>query len=104
MSGGWKVEPLTRRHDRQSFECGTAELDDFLQKHARQNADKDVSRTFVAVPPDSSRVLGYYSICAGSVDFEQLPPAAARGLPQYSLPTATLARLAVDTSDQGKGL
>jgi GNAT superfamily N-acetyltransferase len=54
--------------------------------------------------PDSSRVLGYYSICTGSVDFEQLPPAAARGLPQYSLPTAILARLTVDKSKQGKGL
>jgi hypothetical protein len=44
MSGGWKVESLTRQHDRQSFDCGVEELNEFLKKHARQNAEKDVSR------------------------------------------------------------
>ena len=68
MSGGWKVESLTRQHDRQSFDCGIEELNEFVKKHARQNADKDVSRTYAAVAPSSSRVLGYYTICAGSVD------------------------------------
>ena len=104
MSGNWKVELLTRRHDRQSFDCGVSELGEFLRRHARQNADKDISRTFVAVAPGSSRVVGYYTICAGAIDFEQLPSVSARGLPQYSVPTATLARLAVDRSEQGKGL
>jgi GNAT superfamily N-acetyltransferase len=104
MSGGWKVESLTRQHDRHSFDCGVEELNEFLKKHARQNADKDVSRTYAAVAASPSRVVGFYTICAGSVDFEQLPLVAARGLPPYSVPTAVLARLAVDKSEQGKGL
>jgi hypothetical protein len=58
------IELLTRRHDRQSFDCGVSGLNDFLKKHARQNAEDDVSRTFVAVFPPAMRVLGFYSICA----------------------------------------
>jgi GNAT superfamily N-acetyltransferase len=104
MNAGWKVESLTRGHQRESFDCGGGELNDFVKKFARQNADKDVNRTYVAVRPPSPGVLGFYSICAGSVEFEQLPSAAASGLPPYSIPTATLARLAVDKSEQGKGL
>ena len=77
------IELLTRRHDRQSFDCGVADLNDFLKKHARQNAEEDVSRTFVAICPPSLQVLGFYSICGGSVEREDMPVAAAKRLPHY---------------------
>jgi GNAT superfamily N-acetyltransferase len=104
VTDDWAIELLSRRHDRTAFDCGVAALDDFLKKHARQNAEQDVSRTYAAARPPSSAVLGFYSICADSIDLEDLPRGAARGLPRYSVPTAKLARLAVDRSAQGKGV
>lgn len=47
------VELLAPRHDRQSFDCGVSSLNDFLKKYAGQNAEEDISRTFVAIRPPS---------------------------------------------------
>jgi GNAT superfamily N-acetyltransferase len=104
MTGGWKIEPLSRQHDRQSFDCGEAELNDFLRKQARQNAEKDFSRTYVLVRPPSLRITGFYTVCSGSVRLEDVPAAAAKGLPRYPVPVMVLARLAVDVARQGQGL
>src|SRR5208283_3641608 len=98
------IELLARRHDRQSFDCRVASLNDFLKKHARQNAEEDVSRTYVALFPPSLQVLGFYTICGGSVEREDMPVAAAKRLPHYPIPVVNLARLAVDVSQQGQGL
>jgi GNAT superfamily N-acetyltransferase len=56
------------------------------------------------VLPSENRVLGYYTLAAGAVAFEQLPSDAARKLPKHPVPVILLARLAVDQSTQGKGL
>jgi len=64
-----------------------------------------VARTFVAVrDAEPARVLGYYSLAVGAIDKANLPPSAARRFPNFPLPIARLARLAVDRSQQGKGL
>ena len=54
-----KIEPLTRGHDREAFDCGNNELNQnqYLKKTARQHTEKGISRTFVLV--DESRV-GYW--------------------------------------------
>lgn len=104
MNGGWKIELLARDHERQPFDCGQASLNDFLKKHARQNAEKDVSRTYVLTLPPSPRVFGCYTICSGALRWEDLPTEAAKGLPKYPVPVVILARLAVDISQQGKRL
>ena len=41
------VEHLEKHHDRKDFDCGNKKLNDFLQKHARQHAEREISRTFV---------------------------------------------------------
>ena len=104
MTDDWLIELLARRHDRRQFDCGVASLNDFLRLHARQNADEDVSRTYVATLAPSLQVLGFYTICGGSVERKSMPPLAARRLPNYPVPTANLARLAVDKSCHGRGL
>lgn len=45
-----QVLPLTGSHDRQGFDGGRQELNDWLRKVARQHQDKGLSKTFVAVP------------------------------------------------------
>lgn len=95
------IEPLSREHDRDAFDSGEPALDDFLRRHARQNQDKNVSRTYVAVRSGERRVLGFYTLASGAVDFEHLPDNVRKRLPRYPVPVVHLARLAVDRSVQG---
>jgi GNAT superfamily N-acetyltransferase len=105
MPADWRVEPLKRDHDRTGFGCGEPALDEYLARFARQNQESGVTRTFVAVrDAEPTRVLGYYSLAVGAIDRANLPPSAARRFPNFPLPIVRLARLAVDRSQQGKGL
>ncbi len=64
-----------------------------------------MTRTFVAVDTAAAGgILGYYSLAVGAIDRASLPPEAARRFPNFPLPIARLARLAVDRANQGKGL
>ncbi len=100
----WRIDPLVKRHERKNFDCGAESLNVFLKTHARQNARKDISRTFVATPEGSDEVAGYYTLSTGSVAFENVPDDLAQRLPKYPVPTAHLGRLAVDERFQGQGL
>ena len=42
-------EPISRKHDRESFDCGELALNEFLQYHARRSHDKGAARTFLAI-------------------------------------------------------
>jgi len=99
-----RIEPLTREHQRRHFDCGCPAVNSFLARYARQNAEKDISRTYVAVLPGQKHVLGYYTVTASSIAFEDLPPDAGARLPHYPIPTVHLAWLGVHTDVQGQGL
>jgi GNAT superfamily N-acetyltransferase len=101
----WREEPLTRRHDRAAFDCGVAALNEYLQRYARQNHESGGAKTFVAVEADlPTRVLGYYTIASGALDFAEVPDMAKRGLARYDVPVFRLGRLAISTTEQGRGL
>ena len=101
----WREEPIGRRHDRKSFDSGVAELNQYLERYARQNHASGGAKTFVAVAPDApARVLGYYSVSPGAIEFALVPEAARKGLGRYEVPGLRLARLAGDGPAQGQGL
>ena len=100
----WLIQPVRKEHERTSFDCGVDELDEFIQKYARQSERLGLARTFVAVTATSLRVLGYFTLRTGSVDFADLPPEDTKRLPKYPVPVVHLARLAVDRAAQGHGL
>lgn len=100
----WRIELLDKSHQRDVFDCGEETLNTFLRSHAGQNARRDISRTYVALPIESEVVAGYYTLSSGSVGFENLPAEATKRLPKYPVPTAHLGRLAVDRTFQGRGL
>jgi GNAT superfamily N-acetyltransferase len=105
MSTEWRIEPLSRSHDRRHFACGEPALDDYLARHARQNQETGISRTFVAVGSEvPERILGYYSLAVGAIDKANLPTTAAKRFPNFPIPVVRLARLAVDQRAQGQGL
>ena len=104
MSEAWRIEPLGRSHERSRFACGVQPLDKYLARFARQNHESGIAKTFVAVAPeDPRRVLGYYSISVGAIERENLPARAAKRFPNFPIPVARLARLAVDQAFQRRG-
>jgi GNAT superfamily N-acetyltransferase len=100
----WSIEPFGPTHDRSTFACGQPALDEFLHRRVSQYERRRLGKTFVAVPPGQLRILGYYTLAAGAVSFEQLPTDVAHKFPKHPLPVILLARLAVDRSSQGQGL
>lgn len=101
----WIEQPISRGHDRGGFDCGVAALNIYLSRYARQNHDGGGARTFLAVRPEEpSRVLGYYTISPSDIAFAKVPHEIVRHLGQYEVPVYRLGRLAVNLSDQGRGL
>lgn len=97
------IEPISREHQRDAFSCGKPQLNTYLQRYARQNDEKNIAKTFVAVG-DENKVSGYYSLCTASIEFEELPEEIRKQLPAYPVPAALIAKLAVDESFRGQGL
>lgn len=98
------VEPLARNHDRERFDCGKPELNEYLRRQAAQDMRRGVSRVYVARERGSPRVIGYYTLSAASFGKKSLPEKEAKRLPHYPIPAALLGRLAVDVSLHGQGL
>ncbi|MFV2056679.1 MAG: GNAT family N-acetyltransferase [Thiohalomonadales bacterium] len=95
---------LNKQHDRRSFDCGEATLNDYLNRYANQDSKRHIGRVFIASPSDSpTQVLGYYTLSAGSLDADELPEPHRRRLPKYPTPVAILGRLAVAKPLQSKG-
>jgi GNAT superfamily N-acetyltransferase len=96
------IEKLDRKHAVERFICGQPELDRFLIRHALQAQQTHSSQTYVAVR--GGYVIGYYTIVAGEVKHADAPARVAKGMPRHPIPLLVLARLAVHTEMQGKGL
>lgn len=101
----WHEEPISKKHNREAFDCGDAALNDFLRRYARQTHDQGGAKTFLAIrDDDASPILGFYSLSPASVEFSRAPAVLKRGLARHDVPAFRLGRLAVDRSMQGKGL
>ena len=96
------TQKLTKEHDIVSFDCGTVSLNDWLKRFARQNQQADAAQTYVACR--DRRVIGYYSLVAGSVRRDDAPERIAKGLANHPIGVVLLARLAIDQSEKGQGL
>jgi predicted N-acetyltransferase YhbS len=95
-------EALSPAHDAGAFECGREELNGYLTKRAFADQQAEKSRTYVVCR--GARVVAYLSLAAGSVERAEAPECLAKGQGQQSIPVILLARLAVDVSEQGRGL
>jgi GNAT superfamily N-acetyltransferase len=104
---GPRLERLGAHHDLPAFASGNEELDSWLRRHAVAAQQMDSARTFLLVHRGEgagNRVAGYFSLTMGSALRAEAPPRLVRGLPAYPVGMVLLARLAVDRSEQGKGL
>ncbi|MGA7793285.1 MAG: hypothetical protein WCA19_09615 [Candidatus Acidiferrales bacterium] len=101
----WHEEPINKKHDRESFDCGEEALNEFLRRYARKSHELGGAKTFLAIDDaDKRTVLGFYSLCPASVDYSKTPEIIRRGLARHDVPGFRLARLAVDLRVQGKGI
>jgi GNAT superfamily N-acetyltransferase len=101
----WREEAIAKAHDRQSFNCGDAAMNNFLRRYARQSHEQNASKTFCAV--DTARpghILGFYTITPSAVAHEDVPAAMAKGLAHHEVAGFKLARIATDVSVAGQGL
>jgi predicted N-acetyltransferase YhbS len=94
-------EPLTSKHSIDDFSCGIASLDEWLKRRALTNQNSGATRTFVTCIDE--RVVGYYALAAGSINVQSALGKFRRNMPD-PIPVVILARLAIDTSCQGRGL
>lgn len=101
----WREEPIAKHHNRKHFDCGVAALNEYLDRFARQNHESGGAKTFVTVlPTEPNRVLGYYSISPGAIEFARIPAKLTKKLGRYDVPVFRLGRLAVSRHVQGQGL
>jgi len=95
-------EPLGAQHRLDGFHCGRPALNDWLLRHARQAQGSGSAKTFVVA--DDERVVGYFSLTVGQIDTIDAPDRIRKGMGQYPVPMAILARLAVSQQDRGRGI
>ncbi len=96
------LDRLDAHHDVSTFDSGNEALNGWLRRHALAAQRTDSARTFVAIR--SGRVVGYFSLTMGSVLRAEAPGKLVRGMPAYPVGMVLLARLAVDRSQQGRGI
>ncbi|HKG26378.1 MAG TPA: GNAT family N-acetyltransferase [Thermomicrobiales bacterium] len=101
----FRLERLSRSHDRASFSCGVEALDRYLRQYARQDRDRKAVGVFVLLDETTTLIAGYYTLSSEIVELKNLPPDFVEKLPRYSRLGATLiGRLAIDTRYQGQGI
>lgn len=102
----YRVEALGKEHDREGFTCGVESLDLYLKTQASQDMRRKANAVFVLVPTGiSTRIAGYFTLCAYGLAPGPIPDAARKHIPRYPLISATLiGRLAISKEFQGQKL
>jgi GNAT superfamily N-acetyltransferase len=96
-------ELLGSDHVVQGFDCGRAELSDWLVRRALPNQRSGASRTWVVIDEAVGRVVAYYASATASIIRSAATRRAGRNQPD-DIPAILLARLAVDRGYAGRGL
>ncbi len=102
----YKIELLTKSHDREGFDCGSEPLNAYLKQTARQHAARGISQTFVLVDEEAAEpkpILGFFSLNICQVKSESLSPEEAKKLPR-EVSGVRLGRLAVAKEQKRQGI
>jgi N-acetylglutamate synthase-like GNAT family acetyltransferase len=99
LSSVLKIGP---HHNTDNFDCGRLELNRFLQRYALMSQKANTTQTYVVCRSD--KVVAYYSLTVGSVEYCEAPERVAKGIARHPVPLMILARLAVDSMEKGREL
>jgi GNAT superfamily N-acetyltransferase len=101
----WHEEPISRKHDREPFDCSEETLNEFLRRYARKSHELGGAKTFLAIDDaDKKAILGFYSLSPASIEYARTPEIIRRKLARHDVPGFRLAHLAVDRRVQGQGI
>jgi GNAT superfamily N-acetyltransferase len=98
-----RPERLAEAHRLEGFDCGVPALNDWLVRRASQNQGSGASPTFVVQDDGAGRVVAYHALASGAVATLPAPGRFRPNLPE-PIPVVVLARLAIDRSQQGRGV
>lgn len=98
----FRIEKLSRLHALEAFDCGEPALNRFLARFAWANQQAQAAHTYVGLADEM--VIGFYTLVVGEVRCEDAPERLSKGLARHPLPLMLLARLAVSTQWQGRGV
>jgi len=103
LSGTYSVIRKLAPTDRvDAFDCGQPALNRFLQRYALVNQQANSAQTYVCCQGEA--VLGFYSLAVGSAEPQSAPGRVMKGLARHPVPVMILARLAVASEHQRKGI
>ena len=98
----FRIEKLDRAHAVDTFECSEPALTRFLTRFALASQQSNAAATYVGLADD--RVIGFYSLVVGEVQYDGAPERLTKGMARHPVPLMLLARLAVDQGWQGRGI
>lgn len=108
ISVSWEIHELSKelfnQYDKDSFDCGHKNLNDYIQKHAWASHKSGYAKTYIATLQSEKKIVGYYSVSATNIHKSCLPESMIQGMPNYPVGAAMLGRLAVIEIMQGQGL
>lgn len=105
MTVPFRIEALGTTLDRTTFSCGVEALGRYFREQVTQDMRRRGTACYVAIDEAEAKIAGFYTLAAGSVLLNDLPPEFVKRLPRYpSVPVAWLGRLAVDQGYRGRKL
>lgn len=93
---------LTTNDSVGEFSSGSEPLDFWLREKARLASHSNTAKVYVLT--GESGLVGYFALAASSALREELPRSLRRDMPRHRIPMILLARLAVDSRFQGRGV
>ena len=97
------IKEIQRKSLLKNFDCGIEQLNEFLSRYAIKNDELGIGRTFIALN-SSNHILGYFTLAAAQVAYQEIPDECKGKLPKYPIPALRIARLAVNKELQGNGI
>ena len=83
------------------FDCGEPFLNEYLKQYALKNDSNSSAKTFLCVDDEEKNLIGYFSLCTSSIQFNEYEPEYLEKIPRYPISCIKIARLAVAKEYQG---
>ncbi|HEV8024376.1 MAG TPA: GNAT family N-acetyltransferase [Candidatus Nanopelagicales bacterium] len=91
-------------HSLDGFTCRSPEQTEWLRLHARQAHSVGTTKVLVVTAGGDPSVVAYYAWSMASIQTSAAPSRVLKGAGRYPQPVALLARLAVATDHEQRGL
>lgn len=100
----WSIVEFESGFDRESFDCGSSSLNDYIRKYVSQDMKRRLTRAYVALAQGGDKIVGYYTVSSAQIVCQEFPERWKKRVGVYPVPCSLVGRLAVDRSAQGQGL